>query len=60
MADKALESHLSTEAPEGNDVAAVRQHHRMATGQKCNGMGTSPNGGAASTERTISNSKVNY
>lgn len=59
MADESAESHLSQGDKEGR-VAPVKQHHRMAVGETCNGMGTNPNGGSPDTAHKVGNSKVTY
>lgn len=58
MAKKA-DSHLSTGSKEGNE-APVRQHHRLAVGEKVSGE-TNPNGAPVGDKaKKIANAKVNY
>jgi hypothetical protein len=51
------DSHLSQKgSKQADETMAVRQHHRMATGEKVTGM-SNPNGGNASTKPTIANNQ---
>lgn len=45
MADQSSESHLSTGARAETPAGPLKQHHRMATGERVNGQ-SNPNGAA--------------
>ena len=54
---KENDSHLSQKgSQQANEKVGVRQHHRLAIGERVDGM-KNPNGGAASTKNRIGNNQ---